>query len=252
MTPYGVLARFYDGLMPAQAYRAWADACRGLFAPRGIHTVLDLACGTGRLSWLLSEMGFEVIGVDMSSDMLAEAMTRPESHGDVERPLFICQSMEELDLYGTVQAVVCSMDSVNYLAPASLEEAIRRVRLFLEPGGLFLFDVHSPEKFRAMDGENFVAESEDAFCVWSAEYTEDTAACDYVIDLFLREGKLWRRVSEEHREYAHDPERLRALLLNAGFQDVKICGGLPLREKRAEDERLFFLAEVGGKIQKMA
>ncbi len=243
MTAYGALARFYDRLMPAQAYEAWAEVCHALFHPLGLRTVLDLACGTGRLSWLLSEKGYEVIGVDRSSDMLAEAAARPEEGRGGERPLFICQSMEELDLYGTVQAAVCSMDSLNYLSPDDLREALRRVRLFLEPGGLFVFDIHTPEKLRSMDGENFVDESEDAFCVWSAEMTEE-GACDYVVDLFTREGRLWRRSTEEHREYVHDPEALSALLKELGFASVEIHGGLPLRERRPEDERLFFVAGV--------
>ncbi len=241
MTAYGALARFYDRLMPAQAYEAWAEVCHALFHPLGLRTVLDLACGTGRLSWLLSERGYEVVGVDRSSEMLAEAMARPEEHSGVA-PLFICQSMEELDLYGTVQAAVCSMDSLNYLSPDALREALRRVRLFLEPGGLFVFDVHTPEKLRAMDGENYIDESEDAFCVWSAEYSEEEGACDYMVDLFTREGRLWRRVTEEHREYAHDPEALRRLLEDLGFSPVRICGGLPLRERREEDERLYYVA----------
>ncbi len=244
MTAYGALARFYDSLMPAQAYEAWAEVCHALFQPLGLRTVLDLACGTGRLSWLLSEKGYEVVGVDRSSEMLAEAMARPEEHAGGEPPLFICQSMEELDLYGTVQAAVCSMDSLNYLAPEELREALRRVRLFTEPGGLFVFDIHTPEKLRSMDGENFIDESEDAFCVWSAEYSEEEGACDYVVDLFTREGRLWRRSTEEHREYAHDPETLCRLLESLGFSSVRVCGGLPMRERREEDERLFFVAET--------
>ena len=244
MTAYGALARFYDSLMPAQAYAAWAEVCHTLFQPLGIRTVLDLACGTGRLSWILSEKGYEVIGVDRSSEMLAEAMARPEEHAGGVAPLFICQSMEELDLYGTVQAAVCSMDSLNYLAPEELREALRRVRLFMEPGGIFVFDIHTPEKLRSMDGENFIDESEDAFCVWSAEFSEEEGACDYVVDLFTREGRLWRRSTEEHREYAHDSEALCRLLESLGFSSVRVCGGLPLRERREEDERLFFVAKT--------
>ena len=230
MTAYGALARFYDSLMPAQAYAAWAEVCHTLFQPLGIRTVLDLACGTGRLSWLLSEKGYEVI--------------RPEEHAGGVAPLFICQSMEELDLYGTVHAAVCSMDSLNYLAPEELKEALRRVRLFMVPGRLFVFDIHTPEKLRSMDGENFIDESEDAFCVWSAEFSEEEGARDYVVDLFTREGRLWRRSTEEHREYAHDPETLCRLLESLGFSSVRVWGGLPLRERREEDERLFFVAKT--------
>ncbi len=242
MSAYGALAQVYDSLMPAQAYPAWADSCDALFRPRGLKTVLDLACGTGRLSWLLAEKGYEVIGADLSSDMLAEAMAAGEGRSVPIRPMFICQAMEELDLYGTVQAVVCSMDGMNYLEPEALEEAVRRVRLFLEPGGVFFFDVHTPEKLRSLDGRTFFSESEEAFCVWSAACPPGAGSCEYAVEVFTRAGKLWRRSSEEHREYLHEPEWLRKVLLGSGFGEVRICGGLPLRPRSGEDERLFFVA----------
>ena len=237
MSAYAALAQVYDSLMPAQAYPAWAESCDALFRPRGLHTVLDLACGTGRLSWLLAEKGYEVIGADLSSDMLSEAMAAGEGRSVPLRPMFICQAMEELDLYGTVQAVVCSMDGMNYLEPEALKEAVRRVRLFLEPGGVFFFDVHTPEKLRSLDGRTF-------FSDWSAACPPGAESCEYAIEVFTRAGKLWKRSSEEHREYVHEPQWLRKILLEAGFGEVRVCGGLPLRERRAEDERLFFVASL--------
>ncbi len=244
MNAYAALAHVYDSLMPAQAYPAWAESCDALFRPHGLHTVLDLACGTGRLSWLLAEKGYEVIGADLSSDMLAEAMAAGDDRSVPIRPMFICQPMEELDLYGTVQAAVCSMDGMNYLEPAALKEAVRRVKLFMEPGGVFFFDVHTPEKLRALDGRTFFSESEEAYCVWSAACPPGAEACEYAVEVFTRAGKLWRRSSEEHREFLHEPEWLREVLIGAGFARVRICGGLPLREREAGDQRLFFVAET--------
>ncbi len=248
MSSYVSLAPFYDGLMPEEDYRLWADCCEELFRPRGIHTVLDLACGTGTLSWLLAERGFEVIGVDLSCDMLASAMEKAEVYPDVPAPLFLNQALEELDLYGTVQAAVCSMDSINYLDEAQLKEALRRLRLFLEPGGILLLDFNTPEKFRRMDGEAFVSESEDAFCVWRAETEEEAGLCTYWMDVFFREGELWRREEEEHTEYIYSVEQLRSMLTAAGFPEPRMYAGLPLRPSEGDEERLFCLC--GAEIKK--
>lgn len=241
MSAYESLASFYDDLMPAQAYEAWAEACRGLFPPDRCPMVLDLACGTGRLSRLLAAAGYEVIGADASEEMLMEARMQPVSPEAAVSPFYIQQRMEELDLYGTVGAVVCSMDGMNYLQPEALKETLRRVRLFLEPGGFFLFDVHAPIHFERIAGQTFRSESEDAFCVWDADCSEDRTVCRYEMNLFLRKGRLWKREQEEHLEYLHTPEFLRKELAEHGFSSVSIHGGLPLREPEPEEERLFFL-----------
>ena len=240
MSSYESLAGFYDRVMPEEEYRLWADCCDRLFRPRGIRTVLDLACGTGRLSWLLAERGYEVIGVDLSCDMLAVAASR---EAEVKYPpLFLNQALQELDLYGTVQAAICSMDGLNYLPEEDLREAMRRIRLFLEPGGLLLFDLNTPEKFRRIDGEIFTEETEDAFCVWRAELEESENCCVFGMDIFLKQGKLWRREKEEHIEYVYSPEEIGALLTAAGFSPPQIFGGLPLRQIEGDEDRLFFLS----------
>lgn len=240
MSSYVSLAGFYDKVMPEEDYRLWADCCDSLFRPRGIRTVLDLACGTGRLSWLLAERGYEVIGVDLSCDMLAVAAARET---EVKyRPLFLNQPMQELDLYGTVQAAICSMDGLNYLPEEDLQEAMRRIRLFLEPGGLLLFDLNTPVKFRRIDGEVYTEETEDAFCVWRAELEEKEKRCVFGMDIFLKQGKLWRREMEEHVEYVYSPEEIASLLTGAGFSPPKVFGGLPLRQMTGDEDRLFFIS----------
>ncbi len=241
MNPYASLAGFYDQVMPEEEYRLWAECCDSLFRPRGIRTVLDLACGTGRLSCLLAGRGYEVIGVDLSCEMLTMAAERASLAPSEIPPLFLNQALQELDLYGTVQAAICSMDGFNYLTEAELRETLRRLRLFVEPGGILLFDLNTPEKFRRMDGETYTEETEDAFCVWHAEL-EDERTCVFGMDIFLREGKLWRREQEEHVEYIHSPESVAELAAQAGFPRPCILSGLPLAPAAGDEDRLFFLS----------
>ena len=147
MNSYDFLAGCYDELTYDVDYSAWADYVEKQFRrPLPGKTVLDLACGTGSLTRELAERGYEMIGVDQSPEMLAAAVEKNENVGGIP-PMFLCQSMEKLDLYGTIDACVCCLDSVNYVtSPQKLQKAFQRVHLFLMPGGLFLFDVNTPEK----------------------------------------------------------------------------------------------------------
>ena len=144
---YRALAGCYDEMTEDVHYAAWADFLEKLFSreTRPIKTVLDLACGTGTMSFLLAARGYEMIGVDFSPEMLAIASNKTLA-GEGIPPIFLCQAMEKLDLYGTVDACVCLLDSINHVTnPEKLYKALQRVHLFLEPGGLFVFDVHTPQ-----------------------------------------------------------------------------------------------------------
>ena len=241
---YDALAGCYDAMTQDVDYPAWADYIERLFAESGrrVRTVLDLACGTGTMTCLLAQRGYELIGVDFSPEMLAVAA---EKSLDVpgERPIFLCQSMEELDLYGTVDACVCLLDSVNHVTdPEYLQRALERVRLFLEPGGTFLFDIHTPEHLQGLDGEVFLDETEDAYCVWRTDYDPERRTCTYAMDIFRREGKLWRRGEEVHEEYAYTVSELEAYLKEAGFTEIRQYAQLSLQRPEAGEERVFFTA----------
>ena len=133
--------------------------------------------------------------------------------------------MQELDLYGTVGAAVCSLDGLDYVPEAELDGVFKRLGLFIEPDGVFVFDVNKPEKLLALDGEMFIDETDDAYCVWRAEWDEAENACRYGVDIFTREGDVWTRDFEEHTEYAHTAETLIEKLKNAGFSDIRIFDG---------------------------
>ena len=237
MNAYGPLAQWYDGFTRDVPYERFAD-----FYEQALHregkdhlTLLDLCCGTGTLTWLLARRGHSLIGVDQSPEMLAQAAAKDPDCP--ERPMFLCQAAAELDLYGTVEGAYWSLDGMNYLPPEDLPELFHRLHLFLEPGAKFVFDLQSPERLRALDGGAFVDEGEDVLCLWRGEFDEEENALYYGMDIFRREGKLWRREEEEHVEYAHDPAALLALMEQSGFGEVRCLAGGP----QSEQGRLFLV-----------
>ena len=242
---YENLAGCYDQFTRDVDYVRWADYLERHFARSAlpIHTVLDLACGTGSLTLELARRGYEMIGVDQSEEMLAQAAEKCRQASEIP-PLFLHQSMDKLDLYGTIDACVCCLDSVNYVtSPQKLERAFQRVHTFLMPGVLFVFDVNTPDKLRALDGQVFLDESADAYCVWRADYSARRRVCTYGMDLFtLEPDGRWSRAEELHEEYAYEPDELEALLIRAGFSRIKQYGERKLRAPKAGEGRIFFAA----------
>lgn len=252
MNSYDFLAGCYDEFTTDVGYAAWADYIEAHFRRRGLpgKTVLDLACGTGSLTRELAQRGYEMIGVDLSPEMLAEAA---EKNQDVDGipPIFLCQSMDKLDLYGTIDACVCCLDSVNYVTdPKKLQKAFERVYLFLMPGGVFLFDINTPEKLQGLDGQVFLDETEDAYCVWRAEYSKRSRICSYFMDIFRldEESGLWERGEELHRERSYEPQELVEYLTQAGFQDIRQFGNLKMRAPKPGEDRIFFTARKNPKL----
>lgn len=233
MTSYGPLARFYDDLTTDVPYDEFIDFYIRTFAERGreVRTVLDLACGTGTLTCMMARRGYEMIGADGSAEMLSAAADKAERLEDCVKPLLLCQSMEELDLYGTVEAAVCSLDGFNYLPEEDIPEVLSRLKLFIEPGGVLIFDVNSPERLRSLDGEVFVDETEDVLCLWRAEFDPEENLLFYGMDIFTREGEMWSRDEEEHIEYAHSIDMLTERLSEAGFGDIEVRTDGPQHEQ---------------------
>ena len=242
---YEYLAQCYDQFTEDVNYDRWADYVERHFVRSRlpIRTVLDLACGTGSLTRLLALRGYEMIGADLSEEMLAQAAEKCRGVGEPE-PIFLHQAMEELDLYGTIDACVCCLDSINYVTRSGkLARAFQRVHTFLMPGGLFLFDINTPDKLRGLDGQIFLDENETSYCVWRADYSPRRRVCTYGMDIFQREENgLWRRWEEVHEEFAYQPEELEELLRQAGFRRIKQYGELRMTPPRAGEGRIFFAA----------
>ena len=242
MNAYGPLAFWYDRLTLDIPYETFVDFYEKEFSADGgeFKVLLDLCCGTGTLTWLLADRGYEMIAADASPDMLMQAASKAAEVS--VPPLFLCQDASALDLYGTVDAAVCSLDGMNYIPESELPEVFHRLHLFVRPGGLLIFDIKTPEWFRSVDGSVSVDETEDMLCLWRAEFdTEENAIC-YGMDIFSKSGSLWRRDSEEHIEYAHSPERLAELLEIAGFENVRLCCDCP----QSDGGRLFITAKRNG------
>lgn len=245
MSAYEALAASYDGLMNDGAYRRRAAFLERRLKKSAVpvRTVLDLACGTGTIACLLARRGYEVLAADGSEEMLAQAAAKA---GELERPpLFLQQDMIRLRLAEPVDAVVSTLDSLNYLTrERDLLETFRRVRRWLRPGGMFLFDLNTPYKFRRMDGQLYMDETEESLCVWRTFFSEKKRICTYQVDLFrLRADGAWARRMEEHRERAWSEEEVRRGLLQAGFASVRLTGDLTDRPPELNEDRWQFQAE---------
>lgn len=240
---YALLSEYYDRFTDDVPYERWADFFERIFAQKGIapNIILDLACGTGSLTRILAQRGYDMIGVDQSEDML---MMAQENCCGIQPPvLLLHQPMQELELYGGIDACVCCLDSVNYVTdPEILREAMKRVFTFLQPGGIFIFDINTREKLERIDGQSFVREDADVFCVWQS-YIEDSCMCHYDFDIFeLNEDGAWNRYQEHHVERIYAPQELIDMLEQAGFTEVEQRGELSDTAPQAGEDRIFFLA----------
>ena len=215
MASYRGFAPVYDALMADQPYEARAEYLLGLFGEWGRepHLMLDLACGSGRLTLEMAKRGVDMIGVDRSPEMLTLARDRLQEHGC----LLLCQSAEDLDLDGTVDAAVCTMDSINHITEEdALRALFERVHLFLEPGCLFLFDVNSEKKHADVLADNtFEYDTGDVYCLWhnKTEMPYTSIALEYSVKV----GKEHFRGKETFRERTWSPAELDSLLRQTGF-----------------------------------
>lgn len=245
MNAYTALAQVYDALTGDVAYGEWAAFAQRAFAAcqRTPQLVLEVACGTGSLTRLLALAGYEMIAADLSPEMLSVA--REKCADAPVPPVFLCQDMRELDLYGTVDAAVCGLDSVNYLTSLrGLKQAFRRIALFLNPGGLFLFDVKTKLAFANMGGTASIQELEGAFCAWQYGFDPRSGLAEHQVDIFLPdEQATYQRRTEYHEQRAYSRQQLEEALEQAGLCLRRVCGGPAMQRATERSERLFFIAE---------
>ena len=230
MDAYKRFADVYDLFMAKDVpYDVWVsfmdDTLRAVFPAkkRDDLTVLDLACGTGNITLRLAALGYDMIGVDISQDMLMHAQEKSFDAG--KRILWLAQDMRKLDLYGTVDAAICACDGLNYLlTDADLQETLQRVRLFMNPGGVFIFDMNTEYKFRELMGNGaFGGETKDAAYQWDNHYDPapriNTYSVTFQINNPQKNGEP-ELFTELHRQRAYDPDDVHNYLLSTGFASV--------------------------------
>ncbi len=215
---YESFARVYDTFMDNVPYDQWAEDYGRIMKEHGIQDgiVLDLGCGTGSLTLRLAEKGYDMIGVDYSMDMLEIAREKSEGK-DI---LYLEQDMREFELYGTVGAVLCVCDSINYiLEPEEVEEVFSLVDNYLDPQGLFIFDFNTDYKYREIIGERVIAEDrENMSFIWDNYYDEESRINEYALSIFVQEkDDLYRKYQELHYQRGYSLEEMKEYLEKAGL-----------------------------------
>ena len=245
MTSYNSFARFYDGLMEDADYK---NRCEYILALAKKHNhemgiTLDLACGTGSFTRELAKSGVDVYGIDASAEMLCEAMQKNSEEG--LNILYLRQKMQNLDLYGTIDTCVCTLDSINHVTNISdVEKAFDRIGLFMDDEGLFIFDVNTVYKHREVLANNtFVIENENVYCVWQNTLEEDNVV-RINLDFFEEEDGVYYRSEESFCERAYSDEQLREMLLKAGFEVEAVYGDMTFEKPAETEQRAIYVARM--------
>ena len=290
MQQYTDFSSVYDIFMDNVPYEEWAGKIANRLKEYGIEDglVLDLGCGTGTLTEMLSDLGYDMIGIDSSEDMLAEAREKlyeyedeidedddiegvgdPEANDDyeasddfetaddfevsdeletsdeaydineIEQILYLCQDISDFELYGTVRAVVSTCDTFNYLTDRdALLASFKLVNNYIEPDGIFIFDMNAPEKYEQVLADNVFAENrEDASFIWENSYDKESKINEYALTLFIKDEETdqYEKTEECHYQRAYSREEIKELLDEAGFE---------ILDNYEEDMRMFYVAKV--------
>ncbi len=250
MEAYQEFARVYDMFQDNIDYEAWGTYLCQTLAEYHIKDglVLDLGCGTGTMTEYLSRAGYDMIGVDNSEDMLSEAIDKRSDSGlDI---LYLLQDMQSFELYGTVRAIISTCDSLNYLTEEEdLLSAFRLANNYLDPQGLFIFDMNTPYKYETLIGNATIAENrDDASFIWENTYDPGSAINEYALTLFIRrEDGLYEKTEEYHYQKAYTPDQVKALLAQAGLEFLAVYDAYTKNPPAPDSSRLLYIARERGK-----
>ncbi len=246
---YDLVAPIYDHVNEEIDYSKWADFIEDAVKRFGIpktKLVLDLACGTGSMTIELAKRGYDMIGVDLSVEMLNVARARAYDEDISASILWLCQDMTEFELYGTVDLVVCCLDSINHLTSnKDLEKCFALVKNYLDPNGIFVFDINGRGKFeRVYADKSYVVEDGDSFCVWQNFYNPKSKNCDFCITMFEENDDGTYTRSEEHqREHMYTISTIKKALNKTGLLFVGAYKNFELEEASDDNDRIYIIAK---------
>lgn len=253
MDAYTGFAEVYDMFMDNIPYEEWCGYLTGLLREQGVEDglVLDLGCGTGTMTRLLAAAGYDMIGIDISEEMLEIAMEKSAAAKEgLSEILYLQQDMREFELYGTVRAIVSICDSMNYIM--EYEELVQVLRLannYLDPGGVFIFDLNTPYKYRELLGEQTIAENrEEGSFIWENYYDEEEQVNEYDLTLYIKEENgMFRRYEETHYQRAYDLETVARAVKEAGMELAAIYDAFTKEAPGKNSERVYVIARERGK-----
>ena len=250
MEKYTGFARVYDEFMDDIPYEEWAEYICSILSEYGIEKglLLDLGCGTGSLCQIMAEKGFDVIGVDNSEDMLGIAREKALESG--QEILYLLQDMRQFELYGTVGAVVSVCDSLNYILDKDqLLAVFKLVNNYLDPGGIFVFDMNTRYKYEEIMAENTIAENrQDCSFIWENYYYAEEGINEYELSIFVkREDGAFDRFQETHYEKMYEIEEVKALLAAAGLEFLAVYDAFTKSPPLDDSQRIYFVAREKGK-----
>lgn len=244
MNSYSELAPYYDRFVGADypAIAGFIDSALKKYFPQA-SLVCDIGCGSGTLTLSLLEKGYDMIGIDGSTEMLMEAMNKRAGLPGGERALFLCQQLPEFELYGTVDAIVSTLDTLNYLTePEDLDRLFYWFRNYLNPGGILIFDINTLFKYQTLlDQHCEVYEENNVFLTWQSQF--DGTYCSHFLTFFTQTGNVYQRSDEEQLQRYYAPEKIMALLKRYGFRVLEIKDDYSTNTPGDETQRLTFIAK---------
>ena len=244
---YSSLSLFYDAFMQDVDYGAWCDfyeECFRKFSTVNVERIVDIGCGTGSITDPMAARGYKMTGLDLSEEMLELAAKKAEDAGTDIR--FLGSDMRSFNLGFRADAAICSFDCVNYLLKTDdVEAALWHAHENIEKGGILIFDVATPYKYKNVLADNaFVYETDDVFMTWENYFNEKTNICDFYLTFFVRDDKVYRREDEEQRQRCYALRTIRKAVQNAGFSILCECADVDFSPLQEDSERCFFVCKA--------